>query len=609
MKLFVTTPCSPKKLILILLIILYLGITIIQIVNIFITPPEYYIYDIYGHYPVFYWALILFLVGICGFLLIHFSLSKNNYGKLTTLVIFGLFLIMCALYLQNISLFFFTGRGDPLSHIGYVNDILLHGSWGEANIYPATHILISSLVLLLDCPPINVTKYLPLLSFSMYFLLMYCVGRIVFRDNRLLYYFVGLSSLPIFGFAQAQFWPNMFLIFSIPLILYVVLRCRTKNSNEFYILLIFLLLFISFGHPLTSFILTMLFFINIIYFQTHLKRRDFKFLLVIVSGFLILALLFYYLNFAESEMHQQIFLHIYDFMLSGNEQESGELITNLGRISSDTSLFKVIRVAVFHYGTYVILGAISALIFAYIGISTIKNKEKFSNILVSVSICSFFAYGFAFINLIILDLDVHRIYNVGHVFTIILIPLFMTHLKKSNNGRKNILLNKGRKNIFPLISLTMVILFFILAIISIFSVHPSPYFTSRGNEQVTESEYFAMKTFHNYKEDLPFVEFHARTARFYHAIYGMNKAIDDNMRSYVDRLPQENLGYDQFNTFAQGHGSNIYFIDPRLTYYSKHNSEMFEKYLIDRKIFSKLENDMTANRIFSNSYTNIYLIK
>jgi hypothetical protein len=600
-----------RRIISILLTIIFSGITVIQIINILTPPPNGYIFDIYGYFSFFYWVLILGIIILCGGVLSYFSLNKT-YSKSVFLIFFALFLISCTLFLQTKMLFFSTGRGDPLYHIGFVKDILFYGNI-NLNPYPITHILVASFVMLLNISPFTAMNYMPVLFFSVYFLSMYAIGSTFLRDNPFFYYFIGLASLPIFGFQQDQFWPNMSLILFTPFILYVLLKCNTRYFKEFFSLWVLILVFISYGHQLYSMIWILLFVVIFaVYFYYSKYNRLYMRLMIILISFIVVSIIFYYQSLMGV---QNILVYIFDILFRGGSLMKGEgvaLASQVAQIHPTSSIIIIIRSALFSYGSFAILGLISGFIFLYVTISSLILNQKFNHLLVLASTCSLLCYILALINMVIFHFESVRFYTMGHIFTIILIPLFLIAIiKKIPDGKKYFML-------------VMMILFVLLAVISVFTIHSSYYFSNFANEQVTESEYNSMTTFLKYQDTLPIIEKGSSVKQFAYSINGYRESQTTNFQ--IEK-PQNDLYYDQYNTFAQGHGSNIYLIYHIFPIYTDTNPftqasnvtfidlktppPVFDN-LIVRKILKfnrKQETDNTVNLIYSNSPTYIYLVR
>lgn len=609
-----------RRIISILLTIIFLGITIIQIINIITARPNVYIIDIYGYYPAYFWILILALIIICGVLLSYFSIFEIHC-RYIILVVFALLIIACTLYLQSKFLFFFTTGGDSLSHVAYLKDILASGGISNSP-YPATHILIASIVMLLDISPLKVIDYMPVMSFLVYFLSLWTIGRTFFKNNPFIYYFLGLSSLPLFGFSQTEFWPNMFMILFTPIIIYILLKCNSRHHKEFFVLMIIVTLFISYTHNLYALIWLILLFVVFFVSLYKIRRGDLRIIIPIVAiSLCILSIIFYYQ--ALLILFANITYTIDILFLGGGvvEGQEGVLLENLASQLTFkwTSIFTAIRLAFFYYGSFAFPAIISGITFIYLIIFSKYFNQKFNYIIVLISACSISLYVIAVVNFIFSKFGAIRIYTIANIFTIILIPLFLRILIKNSPDRRNMILT------------CMVIVFSLLAIISVFTVHYSPYFSLVKTNQLTESEYDAMTTFYNNWENSPVIDDYGEYSRFYQSIYGKVKADEDNLGGISGILGEKDLSYKQFNTLAQRFGRDQYFIHQTFPMmlssgsipspFDNHDSDYYyldtkfprpsenSKYLDLLRFYNRVENDNSVLKIYSNEQTYIYYIQ
>nr|WP_319375693.1 hypothetical protein [uncultured Methanoregula sp.] len=576
----------------IFLIFIFFGIVLIQIIIFFTPSTNGFILDIFGYYPAYYWGLLLFLIFFCGILLTYYSLY-NSDNKFIILIAFALFILTCTVFEQANTLFFFNGKGDPLEHLGYINDILQYGNY-YTNKYPLTHTLIAIVSAVSNISIITLTKHIQTIFFLLYFISMYIIGRILLKNSPLIYYFLGLAALPIFGALQTHFWPNMSMIFITPFFIYLLIKCNTKSYQTFLILIIAMILVISVGH-LLYFLLWIILLIAIYFILLFLKKqKNYEGESFLLIPIIISIILFYYINFQNAAIQDFVLYPIEILLKSGGEPlMEGEVISQVSRIQPDTSILKLIKVIIFNYGTFIIFALISGVTFLFLMIKSFFYHKKFNNYFILTIFCSVVLYVITVLNFFISSFKIYRIFNVANIFVIISIPIALICLKKNYPNRKSTLL------------VIMATFFILLSIISVFSIQPSYTYTYHESEQVSEADYIAMTTFFNYWEDYPVIETIAESVRLHQAIYGV--VASKNFLYYINE-PGKHFGYNYFNTFAQGHGSGKYFIDIRIRY-------LFENYPASPELggYTKedlfhLENDNTVNSIYSNSHTYIYLI-
>lgn len=591
----------------ILLISIFSGIAVIQIVNLLTPAPQKYIFDVYRYFSPYYWILIVGLLIVCGIILSYFSFNRTVSNR-TSLFFFASFLITVSLFLQNKLLLFFTGVTDPLAHVGYIQDILISGHLFQ-NPYPATHILAACISMLLGLSPIPLLNFMPVLLFSIYFLSMWLIGRSFLTETPFFYFFMALATLPVFGYIQDQFWPNMALIFFTPFIVYILFRCNSKYSREFFILWMLVLLFVCFGHELYSII--WVFLLAIVCFLYFFYRSSDRIFLAFLSIILI-STMFYYLSLQGV---QHLIPYVFDLIFHGGGLEGRDtavLASNLASIRPTSSIEAIFRRALFGYGMFGILSLISGIMFFYLLIDFLRLKQKINFFLAFSVISSLFLYVLGIFNSTVFVFESIRIYGIGYVFTIISIPLFLDYLKKKYPLWKTVMLS------------WMIVFFSVIAIISVFTIHSSIYFSNYPNEQITESQYDAMTVFFNYREYIPITQFSISAKWYNFAIFGF-----EHQQPYMVANYDDLYKYLSNNTFADVYGPNSYLLyrlgpyysgtetspfsqELNITYYTRRTPASSLKGTASFKLLSvlnKLEGDRTADMIFSDSYTYVYYIR
>ncbi|HJH26822.1 MAG TPA: hypothetical protein C5S37_08645, partial [Methanophagales archaeon] len=111
------------------------------------TPPAGgYEISIYDAYPWYFWVFIITSIFTGQIILLKSTLSSDKNDKLW---VFGFLAILTTniilLFMPFIRGYATYGRGDVLTHIGLIKDILRTTSFGTDNFYPLDHILTASL--------------------------------------------------------------------------------------------------------------------------------------------------------------------------------------------------------------------------------------------------------------------------------------------------------------------------------------------------------------------------------------------------------------------------------------------------------------------------------
>ncbi len=141
--------------------------------------------SIYGVYPLYFWFLLSLSI-LVGVIIIFKSVImqselENKYW------ILGFFSILLAnlivLSIPLIRNYYYVGRGDVLSHIGYILYIINSGSFGM-DMYPIEHIISASTFFLTGLGLQYVTKAFPIIFSFFYIFSFYLLYKEVFKDQK-----------------------------------------------------------------------------------------------------------------------------------------------------------------------------------------------------------------------------------------------------------------------------------------------------------------------------------------------------------------------------------------------------------------------------------------
>lgn len=219
------------------------------------TPPATgYELSIYDAYPLYFWFLLIAAIG-CGIgILLHqaFAEKKSRWwlaGLAAIILANSIFLL-----LPEFRGYFFVGRGDTPSHLGYIKDVLNTGHIGKSNFYPIEHILSTSLVRVAGVSLENIPSLFFVLFSGVYIVNMYLLARSASNRSGYSLLAIAFASPLIYSFFHANIHPSMLSLFMVPLLLYFYHRREQLSYGKFQnTVLVFLLAFcITFFHPITT---------------------------------------------------------------------------------------------------------------------------------------------------------------------------------------------------------------------------------------------------------------------------------------------------------------------------------------------------------------------
>lgn len=141
------------------------------------------------------------------------------------------------------------GSGDIYYHMTIIDIISNSGHIPGESIYPMMQILIS-ILRLTSLGSIYLIAIISLIFYFLYVLYLFILGKTLL-GTKTGGIFVSVFGIPfIYSFSYYGFWPFLFALMTVPLLLYLYQKIMTsKNYNYYYICVVFLSLFIILCHP------------------------------------------------------------------------------------------------------------------------------------------------------------------------------------------------------------------------------------------------------------------------------------------------------------------------------------------------------------------------
>lgn len=217
-----------------------------------ITPPATgYELNIYKAYPPYFWVFLIGSIacGICILVRQAFRDEKSNWWLAGFLVIiFSNLIILTLPVFRGYAMF---GREDALSHLGFMQDILVTGHIGTRNLYPMIHILGVSLLDIVGLSKGAVAVFIPALFSTAYMLGVYLLASVISRNRGQALLVTAFVAPFLYADIQTQLHPSFSSLFMLPLLLYLYHRREKSSSNkvQWTILVLILAFHIVFHHP------------------------------------------------------------------------------------------------------------------------------------------------------------------------------------------------------------------------------------------------------------------------------------------------------------------------------------------------------------------------
>ena len=562
-----------------------------------ITPSSScYEFSIYEAYPNYFWYFIIMSIFIGNLIMI---IQSNNTIK-TYLWKLGLFVKIMActvlLFLPIIRGYFIYGRGDVLSHIGWINDLLKEGHLSPSNIYPIDHIFLSDLYLISHLPTTKLVMMIPAI-FSLFFILsFYLLSKQLLlkkSEQALVLVFV---SMPLFGNAHLLFAPTMQASLLLPFMLYIFLKSREERIKmRFHFLSVILIILIVPFHPLSALMFAL---ILITLEVSQYIFRNYKLICIDsidTSRTLSLTTIVFFSWSAYTYLLVRSLARIIRGLIG--EPTITEFGTNAQYADFEAyGAFNILKHIFNVYGQSIVLTILSlSLIIALL----FSKKQILSLELHQVRSCSGFVVFFVFsiIALFIpFEYGFMRFYLICMFFAILSIAsLFYSQM-----------IGVFAKPRFKFVVLSIAL--FACIYFSVFNLYFSPIIRLQ-NQQVTESEFMGMKNFFNFRYDnIPMIEFEIGQNRFYDAIYGRDASRKNIYPEGAFTRPVDHFGYNKSDNIIYTSSSYLLLNAIGKNYYKRIFPEFKNNWRFNDDDFRKLKNDIEINKIYRNGDLDVYLI-
>lgn len=228
--------------------------------------------SIFNAYPLYIWIFLFISIAIAILLILNTS-KKVGVIVGVLILVYVNFVFLLLPFLRNYALY---GRSDPVSHLGYMKDIILSNHISQSNFYPISHVMVVNWNFLTDLNINNLILFTPAIFYILYFVGLYLFAKEITNKTYELLLVLIFGSVLLFTCYSSLFIPNHLSFDLIPLILFLILRSKNdiKNGVSYSLLFIISLFTTTFFHPLTS--LNLLVIIIIMLVAILITRNDYK---------------------------------------------------------------------------------------------------------------------------------------------------------------------------------------------------------------------------------------------------------------------------------------------------------------------------------------------
>lgn len=595
--------CKQQRINIILLIIGFLILGISLIIT-WMNPADKYEASIILSTPKIYWVSLLFSLFIGFFIVIKFNLSDENriYKNSALLLLFIAFASFLALWI--IRGYYLWCSGDPLTHLGWIQDTVLTGHTGENIIYPITHIYLAEICNILNINPIIPHKYVPLYFGILYLIFMYLFAKTIYSNKRMVIIGLLVAIIPMGGWFL-NLTPNHLSNLTLPLVLYILYQYISNRKYQWCILLIGACFFYPIFHPVPSLALLLIIFALTPPFLILVERLVNKYFKCSIrydkksSVIITIILLIWIITWVSSfYVWEHTIINIYTLLTEGASTQLNTLLADV--VYAQSHGYSVIEQFLKVYGGLIIYLVLTAFGCIMIWRKIKQNKHDFFLYQNIISLITPLVLIVGFMGLLYFT----NIYAFGpgrlEVYAIMISTLIVgyvifEYISKSKGFWRKILASSF-----------LVFLFVIAGL----KLYPSPYILN-SNHQITKTEIDGMDLILHSKNEMPITSLSIAPGRYADALLTNDERskIKFNWTVSEDLKIPFHFGYDNNNNLGDYYYDDLYMV---LTYHDRIlYKEVFpeiEHLRFTDEDFGEVENDNTITKFYANGGFDSYYI-
>jgi hypothetical protein len=573
-----------------------------------ITPPAIgYEISIYDAYPSFLWVLLTINIFFSFFTIIR---SVDNQSKNSYLGYFSiLFIETIILFLPIIRGYFSMSRGggDIYYHLFVANQIVNSGYLPLTDMYPIMHIWLS---ILYNFFPefINLTLILSIVFFLLYILFLYIFGKTIL-GTKTGGIFISIFGIPlIFSYAHYAFYPFLFALLIIPLVLFAYQKMTHKfnQKNPFYICLVLLSFFIVFCHPMITVFLIIMFSIFAL-FELLKRWNTSSGLSNIVAVNIVIIVSVTFLMWIVQFKYLLSNLQSVVLTLLGRESHTSIIDFQVNLVTtSNASIWLVIDRFIKIYGSLCLYFLISLFFSGYTVYQYYHNKKIYENdFIYSLQFCVAVFIGIALITGFFVIFEPIRAASYGLVFATIMCGLFFYRLWSST-----VLENQKLR-----LATSITVIITLVCMVTMLTVYSSPWISGL-NTALTNGDKNGINWILEYRNaEIPVLS--DEESIYSYSIYFYESTDTRNFQKveYTQFIPS-NFGYNTNitirDTLSRLPKNELYMITTEMMRLKPNAVTLDRRHLIKSFTdtdFIRLKNDQSVNSIYSGNKFGVWDIK
>lgn len=558
-------------------------------------PPNGYEISMYDAYPGFFWLLVIGAALVGALVVVGSARIPDD-----TSWMFGMLLVLMTnalvLLLPSIRGYLLYGRSDPMSHIGFVRDILNLGDVG-GNIYAPTHLLILMVSDVTGLEPMTVGLFVPVIFSGLYFGGMYYVLIHLSDSREQLLLALPFVLLPILGQAHLMIRPYDLSLMLLPIVFFLFFKSqRTPTPSArtaFVVVLVGILLY----HPLTALFLIGIFTLYFVGRSVPRIRDQYATPTNVVSLSAVIFLAWYTSFIGIINRFETIYRRLFG---TTEGRAPLETYTEASEAASP-ALIDILRTITFTYGVEFVLFSLG---FLFLGLSLLlflRGVYTVRNYTVMLG-GTLFVFSFGGLAFLLSDIIVPhtRPFQIAKIAAVILAGSLFYFLVFRVEWIRNRSSVRSGAYAFLVIAITL------LVGLSILSLYPSP-LGSSSNSQVTEMELTGADwiTEHG-NTDNEISGLGMSYHRSHHALFGVATPDTFGRTTVPDRF-----NYTEHDNLGQSYTNDNYL------HISRHSRivypELFPDYRTNWRYtpedFDRLDRDRSVLRVYDNGDYDQYLIR
>lgn len=537
-------------------------ISLILALTIIATTPQATGYEIsiYAAYSPVLWLFIILSIS-CGIIILVYQSYTGTYSKLWVLGYFTIIFTNLIILILPLSRSYIAyGRGDVLTHIGFTQDIISTGHFGNLNvigqnIYPVIHIFLATIDYFTGINVDTLSMIVPIFFTLFYFISIYMLSRVLTDKHAERLLITAVGSILLFRGESLMIAPSVECFYVLPIIVFLSYKMKTSIHNKmvFSLLVLIFLILTPFFHPGEGTILLLIVLLGIdISFTIYDHRKksiklSLRSFLNISSAMYSVLLAVWLLWFGYSSSLTRQIQKLVDVLLNNDSVSTAAIYASTVN-KANLSILQILDLVIKMYGQDILFFGISLLIC----ILLLKNRSRKP---IDQKSWAFMLLFFIFCSLMFITyfVDVSLGYNREMRYT-----LFASTIL-NGIGFYFLLSNYPARKI---ISAILVIILISTAWISLFNIYSSPLVVS-NNYQVTKMELLGMEWFMDHRNEKLQVQSSNiyDPLRFIDAIYGRMYYLNHTINASNSA---DHFNYNNQTEYGSLSPKNIYIVEDKL---------------------------------------------